>query len=69
MRPHNGEWFKSSFSNANQGCVEVKLTCDQVQVRDSTDPDGPQLVFDRVSWEAFLRGASNGEFEMPARLG
>ena len=58
-------WFKSSFSDDNEGCVQVRFTGGEAQVRDSKDITGPVLVFDRCEWEAFLLGAFNGEFEMP----
>jgi hypothetical protein len=65
MNPHGWAWFKSSFSDDNQGCVQVRFTADEAQVRDSKDVTGPVLVFNRGEWEAFLLGAFNGEFEMP----
>ncbi|MGI5164294.1 DUF397 domain-containing protein [Spirillospora sp. CA-253888] len=40
-------WRKSSYSADNQGdCVELAATLDAVAVRDSKDPDGPQLFLD-----------------------
>ena len=61
-------WFKSSFSGgaANGGCVQVRFAAGMVQVSDSKVADGPVLEFNRGEWEAFLLGAFNGEFEMPA---
>ena len=66
MSPCNGGWFKSSFSGANPTCVEVCFLDGSAQVRNSQQPDGPVLVFNRGEWEAFLLGAFNGEFELPA---
>ena len=59
-------WFKSSFSAQNQGCVEVLIVDDQILVRHSKAPFSPALIFDRVEWDAFLRGVRDGQFEMPA---
>lgn len=46
-------WRKPSYSGANGGnCVEV-ASAGKVLVRDSKDPDGPQLAFGRAAWSAF----------------
>lgn len=58
------EWFKSSFSNGNATCVEVRFDDDRVSVRDSKDPAGPILTFPRGEWTAFLHGAAEGEFDI-----
>jgi hypothetical protein len=58
------EWFKSSFSNGSQTCVEVRLDEDHVSVRDSKDPAGPILTFTRGEWTAFLHSAAAGEFDI-----
>lgn len=49
-------WRKSSRSSANGGdCVEVADNLgDVVGVRDSKDPQGPVLVFDRAVWASFV---------------
>ncbi|WP_034262378.1 DUF397 domain-containing protein [Actinospica robiniae] len=65
MSPSIGGWFKSSYSNPNPNCVEVRFLDGMAQVRQSRQIDGPVLVFDRGEWEAFLLGAFNGEFEFP----
>jgi hypothetical protein len=38
-------WRKSSASNSNSNCVEVRGQGDAVDVRDSKNPDGPVLSF------------------------
>ena len=48
-------------------CVEVAITGTAVHLRDSTDPDGDHLVFDRDAWAAFLHQIRAGEFDIPAR--
>lgn len=65
MSPQDQEWFKSSYSNNNGGCVSVRFIEGFAQVRDDKALDGPVLVFNRGEWESFLLGAFNGEFEMP----
>jgi hypothetical protein len=61
------KWHKSSFSNGNGGanCVEVRRSQDgQVHVRDSKDPEGPQLHFTPDEWKAFVSGAKADEFAL-----
>lgn len=57
-------YTKSSFSGNNGSCVEYHQHDDQVHVRDSKDPDGPFLTFTAAEWDAFLKGASAGEFNL-----
>jgi Domain of unknown function (DUF397) len=59
-------WRKSSASGGDAGqCVEVAFAEDGVLVRHSRNPNGPVLSFTRSEWQAFLAGASNGEFDLP----
>jgi hypothetical protein len=60
------EWRKSSYSGSNGGdCVEVASNLPGVvAVRDSKDPDGPQLMFSPDEWRAFAAGIRGGEFEL-----
>ena len=58
-------WFKSSFSAAGN-CVEVAHMPDgRVALRDSKNRAKQPHVYTRVEWEAFLKGAKNGEFDLP----
>jgi hypothetical protein len=50
MSPGPG-WRKSSYSEAGN-CIEV-ATAGTVRVRDSKDPDGPQLTFSPAEWDRF----------------
>jgi hypothetical protein len=49
-----GPWRKSRRSNGQAECVEVACTRPGViAVRDSKDPDGPQLAFGPGPWRTF----------------
>ncbi|MGQ4617644.1 DUF397 domain-containing protein [Nocardia sp. R7R-8] len=57
-------WFKSSYSNDSQTCVEVCFVGGRVLVRDSTfqgpAASSPVLAFTPAHWDAFttaIRGA------------
>ena len=47
-------WRKSRRSNASQSCVECATAADLVGVRDSHDPTGPMLAFERPAWRRFI---------------
>ena len=47
-------WRTSSYSGNNGGnCVEVGNALRLIAVRDSKNPDGARLAFEREAWEAF----------------
>ncbi|GHE85435.1 hypothetical protein GCM10018785_61580 [Streptomyces longispororuber] len=51
-------WHRSSYSTADgPECVEVASTPGTVHVRDSKDPDGPQLTLTPAAWADFIRRA------------
>ena len=58
-------WFKSTFSEVNESCVEVLFVEEMALVRHSKAPFGPAIVFDRAEWEAFVLGVFAGQFTMP----
>ncbi|OLT22293.1 hypothetical protein BJF78_07935 [Pseudonocardia sp. CNS-139] len=60
-------WFKSSFSEGNNGnCVEVAVVPSGVGVRDSKQHGrGPSLRVPRAEWAAFVRAVRAGEFTAP----
>jgi hypothetical protein len=66
----NSEWdgaqfFKAGDSN-DVGCVEVAFHNDRIGVRDTKDHgDGPVLGFTEHEWKCFIKGAKNGEFDLP----
>jgi hypothetical protein len=49
-----GEWFKSSFSNGSQTCVEVKFDTTDVLVRDTKNRP-PMLAVPSLAWTSFVR--------------
>jgi len=63
-------WRKSSYSGANNGCVEVAVggrgsdgagtAARAVAVRDSKDPGGPVLAFAAGTWPAFAERLKAG---------
>lgn len=64
-------WRKSSASGGNGGCIEVatlagsKENSDYViAVRDSSNPQGPVLIFTPDEWLAFTAGVRDGEFDL-----
>jgi len=61
-------WIKSRRSGPTGGnCVEVAfLDGGEIAVRNSRHPDGPALIFTGSEWDAFLGGARDGQFGLPA---
>ncbi|QPP06208.1 DUF397 domain-containing protein [Streptomyces bathyalis] len=54
-------WRKSSYSDSEgANCVEVADATSSVHVRDSKDPQGPQLTVPRSGWTQFLQYATAG---------
>ncbi|MFJ8581677.1 DUF397 domain-containing protein [Micromonospora sp. NPDC093277] len=59
-------WRKSTRSQTSN-CVEVAPLRNgpaAVALRDSKDPSGPVLLFNRAGWLGFIAGAKNGQFAM-----
>jgi hypothetical protein len=49
-------WHKSSHSSADGQCVEVAPVAGAIAVRDSKNLAGPELIFSRPAWVAFVEG-------------
>ncbi|MEV0000778.1 DUF397 domain-containing protein [Micromonospora sp. NPDC050980] len=59
-------WRKSSRSQTSN-CVEVAPLGTgpaTMALRDSKDPSGPVLLFNRAGWLGFIAGAKNGQFDL-----
>ncbi|MFI8850739.1 DUF397 domain-containing protein [Streptomyces sp. 891-h] len=56
------DWFKSSYSNGTQNCVEVRIA-EAVDTRDSKRTDGPVLTFAAEQWAAFVAGVADGQLD------
>ncbi|GAB3353643.1 DUF397 domain-containing protein [Micromonospora halotolerans] len=59
-------WRKSTRSQTSN-CVEVaplRTGPEAVALRDSKDPRGPVLLFNRAGWLGFITGAKNGQFDL-----
>lgn len=60
--------WRRSTRCSNGTCVEVATTGsgsseEQYFVRDSKDPQSPELTFDREAWRTFIDGVKNGELD------
>ena len=49
------DWYKSSYSNPSGNCVGAQRRPSSMGVREEKDPEGPELEFDRGTWETFIR--------------
>jgi len=57
-------WHTSSYSQSANDCVETAFLPDGgVALRHSKHPDGSVLIYTRREWDAFLKGAKDGEFD------
>ncbi|MFF9639971.1 DUF397 domain-containing protein [Kitasatospora aureofaciens] len=60
----NLTWSKSSHSNDSGNCIEIARQGGSVSlIRDSKDPSGPALAFDRAAHTAFVNAVAAGEFD------
>lgn len=65
MQKLNENWRKSTRSNNNGACVEVRRINGTVHVRDTKDGGaGPILSFSEQEWAAFIGGTQDGEFNL-----
>lgn len=63
MIPERVLWVKATQSNSQGNCVEMaRLAQDAFALRNSTQRNGPVLVFTRAEMVAFIGGAVQGDF-------
>ncbi|MBY8887570.1 MULTISPECIES: DUF397 domain-containing protein [Streptomycetaceae] len=57
------EGWRKPWSGGNGGsCVEAMRLCDgRVAIRQSTDPDGPALIYTQHEIQTFIQGAKAGD--------
>jgi len=59
-------WRTSSWSQSSSDCVQAAFLPDgHVALRHSKDPDGSVLIYTPREWDAFVKGAKDGEFDAP----
>jgi hypothetical protein len=57
-------WRTARRSAGNGACVEVAPAAGTILIRDSKDREGPVVRYSSDSWQAFLRAAKNGQFDL-----
>ena len=63
--PKIKRWRKSSRSSDTGGqCVEVADLAVAVAVRDSKDPDGPNIVLEANAWRSIACRIKNGDLDL-----
>ncbi len=65
MNPPGITWRKSTYSSgSSNNCVEVALAApDVLAIRDSKNPDGPNLTIFVREWHEFIDRVKSGEFD------
>ena len=61
--PFAAEGFKLSSHTHKCCCVAVRIG-ETVNVRDTKNPNGPSLSFNKSEWRAFVKGVKNNEFDV-----
>lgn len=60
--PTGAAWHKSSYSSGEGACVEIAVVDGVIAMRDSKDISRPALLFHPDEFDAFVKGAVDGEF-------
>ena len=58
----DASWRKSSYSSANNDCVELARTTVAAGIRDSKNSAGPHLRFAEATLAGFLKAAREDRF-------
>ncbi|MFB9235893.1 DUF397 domain-containing protein [Plantactinospora siamensis] len=56
--------WQRADGDPSEEAVEVAFVDDLIGMRNSSDPEGPVLVFTQAEWDAFVAGARDGEFDL-----
>jgi hypothetical protein len=56
-------WRKSSYSSAQNACVEVADTRTACTVRDSKNPGHGHLTFTAKAWRSFVAHVKDGKYD------
>lgn len=59
-------WQRSSQdAGPGAGHLEIAFVEGHIAMRNSSEPDGPVLIFTPAEWDAFVLGTRDGEFDAP----
>lgn len=58
------EWRKSSRSDSNGNCVQLRERDSRVEMGDSKDPTGPILGFSPETFADFIEDVKAGRFDL-----
>lgn len=59
----DAEWRSAPGADANDRMEVAFLPDGAVALRNPADPNGTVLFYDAAEWDAFKRGAQDGEFD------
>lgn len=62
--PFAEEGFKLSSYTHKCCCVAVRIRGNMVDIRDTKNPNGPTISYNKKEWRAFLKGVKNNEFDV-----
>ncbi|MGK3111297.1 MULTISPECIES: DUF397 domain-containing protein [Streptomyces] len=63
--PADEGWFKSSFSDSAEACVEVRFQEGLAYVRNTRSRTGPMVTFNRAEWRRSSSGRGTASSTCP----